>query len=65
MGRVTDKEYEIAKEYVEMCQTAIAKSHERIMELIDDIANERNAYETYKRAIEYNKEIIMKYEKQE
>ena len=61
---ITDKEYKRAKEYIEMCQNALDRSHQRIFELIDDLADERNRYETYKRAIEYNVEIIMQYEKE-
>lgn len=64
-NRINDKAYKHAKDCIEICQTAIGKSHERIMELIDDITDERNSYETYKRAIEHNKEIVMRYEIQE
>lgn len=62
MSVVTDEEYKRSKEFVDICSTSLSKSHERIMELIDELAAERTSYETYKRAIEFNKEIIMKYE---
>lgn len=62
MSIVTDEEYKRAKEYIEMIQAALNKSHERILELIDDLADARNMYETYKRAIRYNQELIDKYE---
>ena len=63
MSIISEKDYQRAKEYIEMLETAIVNSHERIMELIDDLAGERTTYETYKHAIEYNKELIMEYEK--
>ena len=64
-NRVCDAEYRRAKTHIEILRAAINVSHERIMEMLEDVAAEKSNCDLYKRQLEYNLEVVARYEKEQ
>lgn len=62
MGCPTEKEYEEAIQNVIYLKDLIARENDRRNELINQLCGSQQLLERYKKSLDYQKEIIQKYE---
>lgn len=62
MGCPTEKEYEEAMQNVIYLKDLIARENDRRNELINQLCGSQQLLERYKKSLDYQKEIIQKYE---
>lgn len=62
MGCPTKEEYEKALEDKKFLVNAFSMEHKRRDKLIDELCKSQDTLKTYEQAIEYQKNIIQKYE---
>lgn len=55
-------EYEQAKENVEFLTRSINASYKKIMNLVEELSNEKQCLNDYQRLIEQNKQTVLIYE---
>lgn len=62
MGCPTEKEYKEAMQNVIYLKDLIARENDRRNELINQLCGSQQLLERYKKSLDYQKEIIQKYE---
>ena len=58
----SEDEYIRAKENLSMIQRSIQLSKNRLMQLVDELAREKNSLDTYNSVLDENKKVVMLYE---
>lgn len=61
-AKPTEEEYINAKSNVDFLRNNITHSHERIMNLVEELSKEKRAYDDYQKLLEQNKHIVLLYE---
>lgn len=62
MSKITQEDYDKAKQNISDLTSWRGRSESRIMELLDEILREKQTINDYNNCIEYNREVVMMWE---